>query len=314
MVATVVHAAIVVQILRRLPGDFHLARTEKWRAAFRTAWAHARGGGSLGGCNPWRTGSSSSKEDLCPATADAWLFKAAPFIVFTGSFAAFISLPWSDGWSPLELDAGLFFILAVMSVEVVGVIFGGYASGSKWSLFGGMREAAQVVSYEIPMALCAMVPVAVAGTLNVTRSGGCRREASGTGSCFAIRSADRVFRVLPRGDGWREAGTVRPGRGRERTGGGIPHRVQRHSLVVLLHGRIREHVRRQRFGGAVFLGGWHSGLAFGADPLPADGVWGWLWSAAGFGCRRESECTGVRADVGALDVAPPADRPGVDHV
>jgi NADH-quinone oxidoreductase subunit H len=58
-------------------------------------------------------------------------------------------------------------MLAVMSLEVMGVILAGYSSGSKWALFGGMREAAQVVSYEIPMAICALVPVTALGTLNM---------------------------------------------------------------------------------------------------------------------------------------------------
>jgi NADH-quinone oxidoreductase subunit H len=61
----------------------------------------------------------------------------------------------------------LFFILAVLSTEVFGIILIGYGSGSKWSLFGGMREAAQMVSYEIPMALCVIVPVIVAGSMNL---------------------------------------------------------------------------------------------------------------------------------------------------
>jgi NADH-quinone oxidoreductase subunit H len=83
------------------------------------------------------------------------------------SFAAFLVLPWADGWIAQNLDVGIFFMLAVMSLEVMGVILAGYSSGSKWSLFGGMREAAQVVSYEIPMAICALVPVTALGTLNL---------------------------------------------------------------------------------------------------------------------------------------------------
>jgi NADH-quinone oxidoreductase subunit H len=62
-------------------------------------------------------------------------------------------------------------MLAVMSLEVFGIILAGYASGSKWSLFGGMREAAQVVSYEVPMAICVVVPVLVAGTMNLAQIG-----------------------------------------------------------------------------------------------------------------------------------------------
>ena len=111
------------------------------------------------------------KEDLCPQEADPWLFRLSPFVVFAGSYAAFIALPWSDGWVGLDLDSGLFFMLAVMSIEVLGIILAGYGSGSKWSLFGGMREAAQVVSYEIPMALSALVPVIVAGSFNLLEVG-----------------------------------------------------------------------------------------------------------------------------------------------
>ena len=65
----------------------------------------------------------------------------------------------------------MFFILAVAGLEVFGVILGGYASGSKWSLFGAMRESAQVVSYEVPLALCVVVPVMIAGTMDLVKIG-----------------------------------------------------------------------------------------------------------------------------------------------
>jgi len=107
------------------------------------------------------------KEDLCPEAADRMLFRVSPYLVFVASFAAFLVLPWADGWIAQDLDIGIFFILAIMSLEVMGVIFAGYSSGSKWALFGGMREAAQVVSYEIPMAICALVPVTALGTLSM---------------------------------------------------------------------------------------------------------------------------------------------------
>jgi len=111
------------------------------------------------------------KEDLCPGAADSMLFRAAPYLVAVSSFCALIALPFSDGWVAQNLDVGLFFMFAVMSLEVIGVILAGYSSGSKWSLFGGMREAAQVVSYEIPMAICALVPVITVGTLNLVELG-----------------------------------------------------------------------------------------------------------------------------------------------
>lgn len=107
------------------------------------------------------------KEDVIPGNADQFLFRAGPYIAFCGSFVAFIALPFGNNVVAMNLNIAVFFMLAVMSTEVFGVILAGYGSGSKWSLFGGMREAAQVVSYEVPMAICVIVPVIVAGTMNL---------------------------------------------------------------------------------------------------------------------------------------------------
>lgn len=107
------------------------------------------------------------KEDLAPKDADGFLFRLAPYVVVVASFAAFLFLPFSDGWIGSNADVGLFLMLAMLSLEVIGVILAGYCSGSKWALFGAMREAAQMISYEIPMAICALVPIVMAGTLNL---------------------------------------------------------------------------------------------------------------------------------------------------
>ncbi len=112
-----------------------------------------------------------AKEDTMPAGADRMLFRVAPYISLCASLCAYLALPFSDGWVALPIDAGVFFILAVMGLEVFGVILGGYASASKWSLFGAMREAAQVVSYEVPMGLCVVVPVLIAGQLDLVKIG-----------------------------------------------------------------------------------------------------------------------------------------------
>ncbi len=107
------------------------------------------------------------KEDLIPADADQMLFRLGPYIAFCGSFAAFIVLPFANGWAAKVISVSVFLMLAIMSSEVFGVILAGYGSGSKWALFGGMREAAQMVSYEVPMALCVLVPVIVAGSMDL---------------------------------------------------------------------------------------------------------------------------------------------------
>jgi NADH-quinone oxidoreductase subunit H len=109
------------------------------------------------------------KEDTIPAAADQFLFRLGPYIALLGSFLAFIALPFGYGVVAREMNIALFFMLAVMSSEVFGIILIGYGSGSKWSLFGGMREAAQMVSYEIPMALCVLIPVIVIGSMNLNQ-------------------------------------------------------------------------------------------------------------------------------------------------
>ncbi|MFH1264150.1 MAG: complex I subunit 1 family protein, partial [Planctomycetota bacterium] len=111
------------------------------------------------------------KEDLVPKAADAVLFRLAPYVSFCATFCVFLALPFADGWVAQHLNVAVFFILAGAGLEVFGVILGGYSSGSKWSLFGAMREAVQVVSYEIPLALCAVVPVMIAGTMDLVAIG-----------------------------------------------------------------------------------------------------------------------------------------------
>lgn len=112
------------------------------------------------------------KEDVAPAGADRFLFRLAPYLAFCASFCGFLALPFGyhlAASANLEqpLTIGVFFMLAVLSSEVFGIVIAGYASASKWSLFGGVREAAQVVSYEVPRAICVVIAVCVAGTLNL---------------------------------------------------------------------------------------------------------------------------------------------------
>lgn len=109
------------------------------------------------------------KEDLLPAGADSVLFRLAPYLAFAPALAAFLFLPWSRDLSPLtsSLNVGVFFLLATLGIEVLGVILAGWASNNKWSVYGAMREACQMVSYEIPLGLSIICAVLVAGSLNL---------------------------------------------------------------------------------------------------------------------------------------------------
>ena len=108
-----------------------------------------------------------AKEDLMPEGADGLLFKLAPYVSFCASFCAFIALPFAFDVVGQRLNVAVFFVVAVLGLEVFGVILAGYASASKWSLFGAMREAAQVVSYEVPLGMCVVVPVMLAGSMDM---------------------------------------------------------------------------------------------------------------------------------------------------
>jgi NADH-quinone oxidoreductase subunit H len=112
-----------------------------------------------------------AKEDFIPKDADQFLFRLGPYLAFCGSFMAFLALPFAKDIIGLDMNIGAFYILAMMSTEVFGIIMAGYGSGSKWALFGGMREAAQMVSYEVPRALCVVIPVLTAGTMSLNAIG-----------------------------------------------------------------------------------------------------------------------------------------------
>src|SRR5260221_789217 len=94
------------------------------------------------------------KEDLRPTAADPILFRLAPYLSFAPVFAAFLALPFGPNltFEP-KLNAGAFWILAVLSIEVMGVILAGWSSNNKWSIYGAIREACQMVSYEITLGL-----------------------------------------------------------------------------------------------------------------------------------------------------------------
>jgi NADH-quinone oxidoreductase subunit H len=166
-IAAVIHVALIGAFFG-LPAGIFIWAERKVSARIQDRLGPTRVGGRFGWLQAVADGAKLvQKEDLCPKDADKPLFRIAPYVVVIASFAAFMFLPFTDGWSAVSLDVGMFLLFAMLSLEVIGVILAGYASGSKWALFGGMREAAQMVSYEIPMSICALIPIVMAGTLNL---------------------------------------------------------------------------------------------------------------------------------------------------
>jgi NADH:ubiquinone oxidoreductase subunit H len=106
------------------------------------------------------------KEDTVPAGADARLFRLAPYLMWMSVFATFVVLPLSATAIIADLDVGLLFLISVTSLTVIAILIGGWTSNSKWSLLGGMRSAAQIVSYELPAAMALLQVALLAGTLS----------------------------------------------------------------------------------------------------------------------------------------------------
>ena len=107
------------------------------------------------------------KEDIVPKAADAPLFKLAPYIVMTGFVGTFAALPFSSALIVADLNVGILYVTAVTALVVVGILMAGWASNNKWSLLGGVRSAAQIVSYEIPAGLSIFPIVLLTGSLSM---------------------------------------------------------------------------------------------------------------------------------------------------
>jgi NADH-quinone oxidoreductase subunit H len=167
LTAAGIHCALIITVVG-VGALFFIWLERKLSARMQDRLGPTRVGGRFGWLQTLSDGIKLlQKEDLVPRDADVMLFRLAPYISFAASFTAYLALPFANGWVVQHVHTGVFFILAVLGLEVFGVILAGYASGSKWSLFGAMRQAAQVVSYEVPMGLCVVVPVLICGTLDL---------------------------------------------------------------------------------------------------------------------------------------------------
>jgi len=107
------------------------------------------------------------KEDIIPAAADKALYLLAPFLVFVGGYAAYAAIPFSPAYIGADINVGIFYIIAVSAIVVLGILMAGWSSNNKWSLLGAMRTAAQLVSYEIPSSLAVLAVIMVAGSLSL---------------------------------------------------------------------------------------------------------------------------------------------------
>jgi NADH-quinone oxidoreductase subunit H len=107
------------------------------------------------------------KEDIVPFVADRKVFFWAPVIVFSCSFAVYVAMPFGKGLIVSDLNVGILYIIAITTFTIIGLLMAGWGSNNKYSLLGGMRSAAQAVSYEVPLTLAALGVVLVTGSMSM---------------------------------------------------------------------------------------------------------------------------------------------------
>jgi NADH-quinone oxidoreductase subunit H len=131
------------------------------------------------------------KEAIFPRGVDRKLFVIAPLLVNVGAFLPFVVIPWGARLQPADLNVGIFYVVSVSAISTVGLIMAGWASNNKYALFGAMRSAAQIVSYEIPSLLIVLVPVMIVGSLSLQDL--TLAQAGGLQSWFLFR----YFPIMP---------------------------------------------------------------------------------------------------------------------
>jgi NADH-quinone oxidoreductase subunit H len=107
------------------------------------------------------------KEDIVNRSADGLLFRLGPSVIFTMIFAGYAVVPLTSSVGGAGIETGVFFLLAIISLDVIGILLAGWGSNSKFSLFGAMRSAAQIISYEIPLGLSVLCVVMLAQSLDL---------------------------------------------------------------------------------------------------------------------------------------------------
>jgi len=107
------------------------------------------------------------KEIINPAAADKILFAVAPILIFVAVFIGFSVIPWGPDFVPANTNTGLFFLMAIVSIDAIGILMAGWGSNNKYSLLGSIRAIAQMVSYELPVGLALISAVMITQTLNL---------------------------------------------------------------------------------------------------------------------------------------------------
>ena len=157
MLAVVLTSALVTIYVELKAGSHMQARIGPYYAGGRWGWAQPLAAAAK----------FLQKEDLAPARADRTVYGFAPYVVLMSTLAIFAVIPLGPDLVAANLDLGAYFLLAISSLSVLGILMAGWSSANKYSLIGGLRAAAQLIAYELPLVLAVVAVVIQAGTMSL---------------------------------------------------------------------------------------------------------------------------------------------------
>lgn len=168
IISFVVPAAILNLIMQACPGV-----VVWWERKVAAHMQQRLGPMDVGGWHGWAQTIADGiklflKETIEPTGVDKWVFRLAPMIVLLPCYFSFAPIPFGNGLVALDFDIGLVYVMAVSGLSTVGIVMAGWGSANKFSFFGGLRAAAQIVSFEIPRVLSVVPVVMWAGSLSIS--------------------------------------------------------------------------------------------------------------------------------------------------
>lgn len=167
-VSLFVPAFILIQVIQVIPAAFVW-----WERKVAGHMQGRLGPMDVGGWHGWAQTIADGiklflKEIIEPEGVDKWPFRLAPLIVFVPCYLCFAPLPFGEGLTHLNFDTGLLYVMAVSGLSTIGILMAGWGSANKYSILGGLRAAAQIVSFEVPRVLSVIPVVMWAGTMSLT--------------------------------------------------------------------------------------------------------------------------------------------------
>jgi len=158
MLGLVLGGALVVIYAELKAGSHMQSRIGPYYAGGRWGWAQPLADGLK----------FMQKEDLSPTGSDRTVYGFAPYVVLMATIGMFAVIPLGPDLVAVDLDVGVYFVLAISSLSVLGVLMAGWSSANKYSLMGGLRAAAQLIAYELPLVLAVVAVVVQAGTMSLS--------------------------------------------------------------------------------------------------------------------------------------------------